>query len=346
MAKKKDTAKYLKIGIPIAVVVLIIIISLVVLLGSKTRVAFLNIEDGTVQVDSGSGWAGAEDGMDLALKDKVRTLEGSAVIVLYESILVQLDPNTEVSIEDLSKKNVKVRQESGSTWNKFAKIAGIQSFEVETPTTVATVRGTSFWVDEDGVGVESGNVRVRFGEEEFDVGAGHKAVRERLEVIPFDERDRARAILKKQIIINRLKDLREQEIQKHKTTYNMVKNLKGWTDDDVKRYMDRLDRGEFNEEDLRKKTILPSATVDKFAKLTKEIRAQNADIEQLKSIGAVRADDDDEEEGSEGGRWYEEARPSEEVMDDGEHGYPVDPLEYQGMDGKGNDVAMPPDPLD
>ncbi len=280
---KKQKEKYLKIGIPVGVVLLLIIISLAVLMSSKTRVAFLNIEEGDVQVDQGSGWTSAEDGMKLGLDDKVRTLDGSAVVVLYESVLVQLDPETEISIEELSRKNSRIRQESGSTWNKFMAIAGIQNFEVETPTTVATVRGTSFWVDMDSVGVESGQVDVRFGQDEFKVQAGHKALREGKEVLPFDEQDRARAILRKQIIIKHLKQLRQEEIEKHKTTYNLAKKLKGWTDADVQRYMDRLDRGEFDPDQLRKRTILPAKSVDKFAKISEEIIEQKRVLEQLKT---------------------------------------------------------------
>ncbi len=291
MTKKKDNTKYLKIGIPVGVVLLLIIVSLVFIMGSSTRVAFLNIEEGSVEVDTGKGWTTASDGMDLDLKDKVRTLDGSAVLILYESILVQMDPNTEIAIEDLSKKNVKLRQESGSTWNKFMSIAGIQNFEVETPTTVATVRGTSFWVDDNGVGVESGNVDVRFGDKKFNVKAGHKAIRERLEVLPFNERDRAKAIIKKQLIVKQLKNLRQQEIDKHPTTYKTVKSLRGWTDDDVKRYMDRLDRGEFDENEIRKRTILPAESVDKFAKITTEIKKQQSSLEKLKSMEPVEGSD-------------------------------------------------------
>jgi hypothetical protein len=115
--------------------------------------------------------------MELSLEDKVRTKDdGSAVIVMYESILVELDANTEVSIEQLSKDKVKLNQQSGSTWNKFAAISGIKSFEVETPTTVATVRGTEFWVDMDSVGVDEGQVDATMKGKLLRLAAGRKGV--------------------------------------------------------------------------------------------------------------------------------------------------------------------------
>ncbi|MBU2561929.1 MAG: FecR domain-containing protein [Nanoarchaeota archaeon] len=286
----KKTKINLKIWIPVAAVVLIIIISLAVLMSSKTRVAFLNIEEGNVEVDTGKGWTSAKDGMDLSLNDKVRTLEGKAVIILYESVLVQLDPNTEVSIEELSKKNTKLYQSSGSTWNKFAAIAGIQSFEVETPTTVATVRGTDFWVDMDSVGVTEGNVDVKLRDKLLKLTAGKKALLERdLPVVrDVSPEDIQKAVLRKQIIVKHLKNLRQQEIEKHKNTYEMAKRLRGWTDADVQRYMDKLDRGELDENNIRRKTILPMESIDKFAKITAEIKKQQADI--LKMKGETQGD--------------------------------------------------------
>ncbi|MBN1543835.1 FecR domain-containing protein [Candidatus Woesearchaeota archaeon] len=296
----------LKIWLPVAAVALIIIISLILLMSSRTRIAFLNIEEGDVQVDQGDGWSAAQDGMKLSVNDKVRTLEGSAVVVLYESVLVQMDPNTEISIEELSKKHSKIHQETGSTWNKFAKIAGLQSFEVETPTTVATVRGTDFWVDMDSVGVAEGQVEVKMDGKLMQVKPNFKAVRDGTKVVPFDEKDIQNAIMKKQLMINYLQKIRQQEIEKHRNAYEMAKRLRGWTDADVQRYMDRLDRGEFDENDIKRKTVLPIESIDKFAKITSEIRKQQAGINQLKQLSA--------------GTYTAYGDRQGQVMDDGEHG--------------------------
>lgn len=282
MEKKKIN---LKIWIPIAAVVLIIVISAIFLMTSSTTVAALNIEEGDVQVDTGKGWVAATDGMELSLDDKVRTAEGKAVVVLYESILIELDPNTEIAIEDLSKDHTKIRQSSGSTWNKFAAIAGIQSFEVETPNTVATVRGTDFWVDMESVGVSEGAVDVKMRNKVLKLTAGKKAVVEKeLPVIKDINQEEVKQIVeKKKVIVNQLKDLRQKEIEKHSTTYNLVKTLRGWTDDDVKRYLERLDNGEFNENEIRQKIILPAETIEKFAKISREIKQQKEQIEQLET---------------------------------------------------------------
>jgi hypothetical protein len=287
----------LKIWIPVAAVILLIAVSGIFLMTSSTTVAALNIEEGNVQVDVGKGWVAAMDGMELSREDKVKTLDGKAVLVLYESILIEMDENTEISIEQLSKENTKIRQESGSTWNKFAAIAGIQSFEVETPTTVATVRGTDFWVDMNSVGVAEGLVDVKMAGKKMQVKPNFKATRDGTNVIPFDQKDIQRAIIKKEKMVQHLQNLRQKEIEKHKATYNLVKKLKGWTDEDVNRYMTRLDNGEFDENQIRQRSILPAKSIDKFAKISSEIKRQKADVNKLRQLKPASAETLPEEVG-------------------------------------------------
>jgi len=132
--------------------------------------AQLVIESGTVQVrHSGESWVSAENGMDLYESDSVRTGESSsASIILFKSSIIRLDSNTEVTLQEIIQEEetrVSVNQDSGRTWNTINKISGIDDYEVQTPTTVASVRGTSFEVKimEDGnttVGVGNGTVNV------------------------------------------------------------------------------------------------------------------------------------------------------------------------------------------
>ncbi len=281
----KKQKKILMIAAPIAVVVLLIGGGLFSLLGSSTTVAALNIEEGKVQVDTGSGWADAQDGMELSISDKVKTLDGTAILVLYESIIVQLEKNTEIAIAELSKKNVKLNQNTGSTWNKFTAIMGVQNFEVETPNTVATVRGTEFWDDQDSIGVVNGTVDARMGNKMLTLGARKKALLsdEFGQAHGFDDSDITRAIEKKKIIIKTLKNLRQQELQKHNILYSMIKKTKGWTDADVYRYMERLDNGEFNEDDLKAQAKLPAESIDRFVALTKEIKKAIKELKELEN---------------------------------------------------------------
>ena len=119
--------------------------------GGVTARAQLIIDSGVVQVRHDGGWFSAENGTYLYQSDSVRTGDNSsATIVLFESSMVRLDSNTEVTLQELIREggetSVTIDQGAGRTWNTVSKISGIDDYEVQTPTTVASVRGTAFVV--------------------------------------------------------------------------------------------------------------------------------------------------------------------------------------------------------
>ena len=166
--KKK---KFLVI-IPVIIILCLIILTWYMLSNpSSTAKAQLIIDSGTVHFkhDSGS-WVSAQNGMLLYQSDSLKTGNNTtASVILFESSIIRLDSNTEITIEQIIQEedeiNVKIIQDSGRTWNTVAKISGIDNYEVHTPTTVASVRGTSFDVNisDDGnttIGVGNGTVKV------------------------------------------------------------------------------------------------------------------------------------------------------------------------------------------
>lgn len=111
--------------------------------------AELYIEQGTVQVKpDGKSWTEAKNGTLLFQSDSVKTGEStSAYIIFFESSIIWLDNNTEVSIKEIideDETSMTIKQDAGRTWSTVSKISGIDSYKVETPTTIASVRGTSF----------------------------------------------------------------------------------------------------------------------------------------------------------------------------------------------------------
>jgi hypothetical protein len=133
--------------------------------------AQLVINSGTVMVKHhGESWDVAQSGMLLYQSDSLKTGDNSsASIVLFKSSIIRLDSNTEVMIKELIRKaeetNVTIKQDVGRTWNTILNISGIDNYEVHTPTTVASIRATTFviTVQLDGGtfgGVGQGNVLV------------------------------------------------------------------------------------------------------------------------------------------------------------------------------------------
>ena len=141
----------------IAIVVIVgIIISAFLWLGyisPPSNVATLIIEKGNVEINSGNSWITAKNNSQLKEKDSIRTLENSRVnIVFFESSVIRLDENTEISLEKLdeTKRSIQLLQNSGTTWNKVLKLSGVSSYEIQTPSAIATVRGTSFAINVKG----------------------------------------------------------------------------------------------------------------------------------------------------------------------------------------------------
>ena len=137
--------------IPIIIIIFIVIFVWFTLSPDAVR-AQLIIESGSVQVKhSGEPWISAQNGMLLHQSDYIKTGNNtSASIILFESSIIRLDSNTEVALQEIfdqeGKSSVTIDQNAGRTWNTVRKISGIDDYEVQTPTTVASVRGTAFVV--------------------------------------------------------------------------------------------------------------------------------------------------------------------------------------------------------
>ncbi|MBW3015925.1 FecR domain-containing protein [Candidatus Woesearchaeota archaeon] len=255
------------------------------LVSSSTTTAFLTIDGGKVEVDTGKGWVTAEDGMELSLNDKVRTGTGKATVILYESIFVSLEPDTLIEIADLAKEHVKVKQQKGSTWNKFTGLLGIGEYTVETPTTAAIVKGTFFKVDMDSVMVGEGKVTVIMGDQTLTLRAGEKSYVEEeiLKKESMDSEEKEEMVKAMQRNIEEMRDLRQREIDKHPTVMSMVKSKYDLTDNDVKDYMKKADSGQLDLDRIEEGAPIKTESVHRVRLLTEQIIEQNKKIEALQT---------------------------------------------------------------
>lgn len=131
---------------------------------SKASIAMLAVQSGEVFVNGGP----ASAGMELKEGDSVKTgAKAKASVVFFDSSILRLNENTEIVVKDIVSqggKKVTLEQTAGQTWSRVLKISGIKEYSVETPNTVATVRGTGFSISVgDGdttVAVKEGKVHV------------------------------------------------------------------------------------------------------------------------------------------------------------------------------------------
>ena len=141
----------------------------------------------TVLTAGSTNWTEAEIGMQLEAGDRIKTeADSSALITFFEGSTTELQPNTEMAIEELSiavetgATTVSLEQSLGKTKSRVAKLIDPGSrYEVTTPSGSAVVRGTEYEVEvfSDGsaiVRVYKGSVRAeREGKQEI-VNAGYQ----------------------------------------------------------------------------------------------------------------------------------------------------------------------------
>ena len=278
----------------IAVIVLVVIIALGVggffyLTGSSETVAYLNVHSGNVEVNQGSGWQTANDQMELKQSDYVRTLDGEASIVFFESDIMELKPNTEVSLTELVADSIKINQNSGETWNRVSKLTGTRDYEVETPTSVATVRGTGFGVivlaDGSEVVVDEGVVDCNTLDR-----TNLREIREFRSCLirngEISERDLTVEQLRiarrrTENAINELKAIQKRELYKKRLVVNAIKKRYNLTDDDVDEFIDDINNGKRDLRQIREKTGIQSKSVDKMVIISEKIRQLSQRLKRI-----------------------------------------------------------------
>jgi hypothetical protein len=124
-----------------------------VLRSVSAEVANLNIYNGSVDVVSGGNTKVGLTGTPIHVKDLVKVASGSRVsIILKDGTVIRLEAGSEVQIANLEYdgkiiKNAVFSLTIGRLWSRVKPLSQGANFQVETPTTVATVRGTSFGTD-------------------------------------------------------------------------------------------------------------------------------------------------------------------------------------------------------
>ena len=123
-------------------------VALMLIAGALFATDVLRIEytEGDVWVESGGQRMFADFGTDLSPGDLVITGEnGVAIVRVSESSQIKLRENTTVALDDVAGGgSVELRQ--GGLFARARRVVATRAFQVRTPTVVAGVRGTDFFV--------------------------------------------------------------------------------------------------------------------------------------------------------------------------------------------------------
>lgn len=126
--------------------------------------------EGFVERGRGDGWAPLEIGDSVEAQDTIRSgPDGSCEIVFGGTATLRVQPGTVLSLQSLAlseeSSRIEAKLATGSILNKVHKLAGTDSYMINTDTTVCGVRGTDFFVSVDPekgttVAVKEGRVAV------------------------------------------------------------------------------------------------------------------------------------------------------------------------------------------
>jgi len=249
--------------------------------------AALVIESGNVEVDQGNGFMAASDGMELSLQDTIKTSAGTtASVILYESIIIELDELTEIILEELSSDAVRIAQKSGSTWNQFSNALGVTSFTLATPSAVATVRGTQFGAGPEGILVGDGTVDVDVDGQFFQVESGKKVffgeAGTELGNLTAEEKTKVQSRMRK--VLLRMKSLRDAEIdvQSNKLKFIVKQAEKqGYGRDELRAYVEKTDDGVYNVDEVLTQAPVRTDGIEKIGKMTKAIQKEQRALKNI-----------------------------------------------------------------
>lgn len=137
---------------------------------STIAIAVLASVTGDVQVKKGEVWTKASAEDEVAQSDVIKTsFNGQATLLFGSGSMVRVDQNSQIALSEYSRDGeswiIKINQIFGRSWNRVQKLIGGSVYEVDTPTAVATVRGTTFGIDTDASGsaitVDEGTVTAK-----------------------------------------------------------------------------------------------------------------------------------------------------------------------------------------
>ncbi|MEM4336895.1 MAG: FecR family protein [Candidatus Woesearchaeota archaeon] len=268
--------------------VILILLGAYYITSSPETIAYLNIEKGKVEFNSGNGWQIAQDQMKLKENYAIRTLEdGQASVIFYESEILELQPNTEINLTQISKQNIEIEQKKGESWSRVSKLTGTKQYEIKTPNSVATVRGTGFGVfisqESDELLVDEGVVECSFPNKTNTIQTREfkicKISRDKVieEEITKEHLILIRQKVEKSIIL--LKTIQLREIKKNKVLLRIIKGRYNATDEDVVNFIEDINTGEIDLEKVKQKIPFRARPIEKIIMISEKINALNKRLE-------------------------------------------------------------------
>ncbi|MFH0906565.1 MAG: FecR domain-containing protein [archaeon] len=281
------------------IIILLVILAILIAIGTfvyfqffrtHTKTAYLVVNSPGVEVSTNNGevWKEAENNMNLKRNYEIRTNNtGSATVIFYDSLIVELKPNTEVEIGNLKKENIELDQKNGSTFSKLSSVLGVEQYSVNTPKAVATIRGTTSGIDINGT-------TEYFYLIEGDMQLSYDSNTTQLSPLSFvlikeDGTIESGILSLEQLIaisqdlqgtLNAIKQIRLNELNNNRSTIDSVMQMYN-AQESLEYYLDEIDAGRMNDTEMAERSPVNIPSVSKVKNLDDEIKKLNWLVRQI-----------------------------------------------------------------
>jgi hypothetical protein len=254
-----------------AVLIILLVLAFIMLTSSSTVKAQINVEQGVVSVNQKQ----IEGTSNLKQGDVIETAaDGLATVILYESIVINLEESTKILLDDLAKEHPSVSLESGSTFSQITKLFGINSYTEKSGNSVASVRGTSFIIENDKILVGDGTVEYELDNKQFTVVEGRVVEKLNGQLIERNltaaEKERLHRLELR--AIDGLKLMRDSEMNKHPWALNLIKMTYGLNESSIQHDFEKADNDELNLSEFKDKSPVNLDSIDKIIAITDKIK--------------------------------------------------------------------------
>ncbi len=238
-----------KIWIPLVIVAVLIIFAFIFFQEKEIDNIYIKVKSGEVSVLRDDKWITlSNEETNFENIDAIKTEEGEATLIIKQSLITTIKPNTQININKISDNQIELEQQSGTTWNKLIQSKLIietkfTSFSTTKSSTLIEINQTAekFTIVEGNISFQ--NVQesivpiekiIFYNENEQTISQINDA--EKNIMLSFVQED-----------LNNLKIIRERYFDANQNTISTIQKLTGTSDEDLELTLQDIDEGKVDD---------------------------------------------------------------------------------------------------
>jgi len=252
-----------------------------------TAKARLIVGEGNVTVNGGE----VTGIMELQQGDIIETKEdGLSTVLIYDSVIVNLEQNTKIRLKHLNKDHPLVEQFYGNTWNTLTGLFGVKNYTITYGTLLVFAQGTVFTLGGKDYApqlyVAKGQVQLETREQNYTVVENQVAEKKSGQMVQREANSYEKQVHRwqRETGIMVLEQVRVDEIYSHEILLKIIKQKYRVTDEEITEGIRAVDEGKYTVDELVRRLPIPLNSVTKLAELTKTIQQFKQEIREAERL--------------------------------------------------------------